>query len=94
MASSTSSTVFQGRPSRVGPDQLGLVVAVHGLGHSVIVGIVDAFSYNYQVAVPSDAVYDRSPLVHEVNLFDLGQKYVDVSTTSNLIEALNTIAEH
>jgi len=49
---------------------------------------VDAFSYNYKVAVPSDAVYDRSPLVHEVNLFDVGQKYADVSTTAELMDSL------
>ena len=52
---------------------------------------VDAFSYNYKVAVPSDAVYDRSPLVHEVNLFDMGQKYADVSTTAELLGALEGI---
>lgn len=52
---------------------------------------VDAFSYNYKVAVPSDAVYDRSPLVHEVNLFDMGQKYADVSTTDQLIGSLEKI---
>lgn len=52
---------------------------------------VDAFSYNYKVAVPSDAVYDRSPLVHEVNLFDMGQKYADVSTTDELIGSLEKI---
>lgn len=53
---------------------------------------VDAFSYNYKVAVPSDAVYDRSPLVHEVNLFDMGQKYADVSTTGELLGTLEGIA--
>jgi nicotinamidase-related amidase len=52
---------------------------------------VDAFSYNYKVAVPSDAVYDRSPLVHEVNLFDMGQKYADVSTTDELMTSLRAI---
>lgn len=52
---------------------------------------VDAFSYNYKVAVPFDAVYDRSPLVHEVNLFDMGQKYADVSTTAELVTSLNRI---
>ncbi|QWC84483.1 isochorismatase family protein [Nocardioidaceae bacterium] len=52
---------------------------------------VDAFSYNYKVAVPSDAVYDRSPLVHEVNLFDMGQKYADVSTTDELLSALEGV---
>lgn len=54
---------------------------------------VDAFSYNYKVTVPSDAVYDRSPLVHEVNLFDLQQKYADVTTTRELIEQLKGLGE-
>lgn len=53
--------------------------------------VVDAFSYNYKVAVPSDAVYDRSPVVHEVNLFDIGQKYADVSTTAELTERLRAL---
>ncbi len=52
---------------------------------------VDAFSYNFKVAVPSDAVYDRSPLVHEVNLFDIGQKYADVSATNELMTSLRAI---
>lgn len=50
--------------------------------------VVDAFSYNYKVAVPADAVYDRSPVVHEVNLFDIGQKYADVSSTDELLTNL------
>lgn len=53
--------------------------------------VVDAFSYNYRVAVPSDAVYDRSPLIHEVNLFDIDQKYADVTTTEELIERLRPL---
>lgn len=50
--------------------------------------VADAFSYNFRVSVPADAVYDRSPVVHEVNLFDMAQKYADVTTTSALLEAL------
>ncbi|MDX2357264.1 isochorismatase family protein [Dietzia sp. PP-33] len=53
--------------------------------------VVDAFSYNYKVAVPSDAVYDRSPVVHEVNLFDMAQKYADVSTTEDLMASLDEL---
>jgi maleamate amidohydrolase len=39
---------------------------------------VDAFSYGFKVGVVSDAVYDRTDLVHDVSLFDLAQKYADV----------------
>lgn len=56
--------------------------------------VVDAFSYNYRVAVPSDAVYDRSPVVHEVNLFDMEQKYADVATTDVLLDQLRSLPAH
>ncbi|MGW0003186.1 isochorismatase family protein [Nocardia grenadensis] len=53
--------------------------------------VVDAFAYNFKVTVPADAVYDRSPLVHEVNLFDMAQKYADVTTTPELVDRLRTL---
>ncbi|QPP05870.1 isochorismatase family protein [Streptomyces bathyalis] len=53
--------------------------------------VTDAFSLNFRVAVPSDAVYDRSPVVHEVNLFDMAQKYADVSTTAELLPRLRAL---
>lgn len=46
--------------------------------------VVDAFSLNFRAVVPSDAVYDRSPAVHQVNLFDMAQKYADVTTAADL----------
>ncbi|GAA3862883.1 isochorismatase family protein [Streptomyces sedi] len=55
--------------------------------------VADAFSYNFRVAVPSDAVYDRSPVVHEVNLFDMAQKYADVSTTEQLLPRLVALSD-
>jgi maleamate amidohydrolase len=55
--------------------------------------VADAFSYNFRVAVPADAVYDRSPVVHEVNLFDMAQKYADVTTTDALIAQLGGVRE-
>lgn len=50
--------------------------------------VADAFSYNFRVSVPADAVYDRSPVVHEANLFDMAQKYADVMTTDALLAKL------
>ena len=55
--------------------------------------VIDAFSYNYRVSVPSDACYDRSQVIHDVNLFDLDQKYADVSTTDEIIETLGGIGK-
>jgi nicotinamidase-related amidase len=53
--------------------------------------VVDAFSYNFRVAVPSDAVYDRSAVSHAVNLFDMSEKYADVMTTAECVETLAAI---
>ncbi len=53
--------------------------------------VVDAFSYNFRVGVPSDAVYDRSETSHAVNLFDLASKYAEVAPTQDLIAKLKTV---
>jgi isochorismate hydrolase len=50
--------------------------------------VVDAFSYNFRVMVPSDAVYDRGATSHAVNLFDMAEKYADVMTTEACEAAL------
>lgn len=50
--------------------------------------VVDAFSYNFRVMVPSDCVYDRSATSHAVNLFDMASKYADVETSADLLERL------
>jgi maleamate amidohydrolase len=50
--------------------------------------VVDAFAFNFRVAVPHDAVYDRSATSHAVNLFDMASKYADVSSTDDLLAAL------
>ena len=54
--------------------------------------VVDAFSYNFRVVVPSDCVYDRSATSHAVNLFDMASKYADVAPAAEVIEKLNTTA--
>lgn len=53
--------------------------------------VVDAFSLNFKVNVPEDAVYDRSQVSHAVNLFDMSEKYADVLSTAQLIEKLKEI---
>jgi nicotinamidase-related amidase len=54
--------------------------------------VVDAFAFNFRVAVPHDAVYDRGPTSHAVNLFDMSEKYADVSSTDELLLELGKIA--
>ena len=46
--------------------------------------VLDAFSLNYKIVVPEDAVYDRSFTSHAINLFDISEKYADVMTSNQL----------
>ena len=61
-----------------------LVVTGSTTSGCVRASVVDAFAYNFRVVVPHDAVYDRTPTVHKVNLFDMAQKYADVTSTDEL----------
>ncbi|MDA0368272.1 MAG: isochorismatase family protein [Proteobacteria bacterium] len=53
--------------------------------------VVDAFAFNFRVAVPEEAVYDRSKVSHAVNLFDMSEKYADVMPTKDLLSRLSNI---
>lgn len=50
--------------------------------------VVDAFSYNFRVTVVGDATFDRSDVVHDVNLFDMDQKYADVRMLADVLADL------
>lgn len=73
----------------------------HGIDTVVVAGcttsgcvrgtVVDAFSLNFKVAVPTECVYDRGQTSHKVNLFDMAQKYADVMPTGELITQLRAI---
>jgi nicotinamidase-related amidase len=54
---------------------------------------IDAFSYNFKVAVVEDGVFDRAETPHKVNLFDLHQKYADVMTSTDVTVYLEQIGE-
>jgi nicotinamidase-related amidase len=54
--------------------------------------VVDGFAYNYKVVVPQECVYDRSPVSHAVNLFDMASKYADVRPTAEVLGLLETLA--
>jgi maleamate amidohydrolase len=50
--------------------------------------VVDGFAYNYRVTVPEECVFDRSPVAHAVNLFDIAYKYGDVMPVKDVMAAL------
>jgi nicotinamidase-related amidase len=51
---------------------------------------VDAYSHGFSVIVVEEATFDRSPLSHKINLFDLSLKYARVLHTD---QALAYLAE-
>lgn len=53
--------------------------------------VVDAFSYNFNVIVPEECVYDRSENSHAVNLWDMNAKYADVLPTAEVIDRLSAL---
>jgi maleamate amidohydrolase len=53
--------------------------------------VTDAFSYNYKVVIPEGCVYDRGRTSHEVNLFDMDQKYASVMETPAVISWLESL---
>lgn len=55
--------------------------------------VVDAFSYNFRVAVVEQCVYDRTDVSHAVNLFDMHSKYADVISMDKAKNYLKSVRE-
>ncbi len=53
--------------------------------------VVDGFAYNWRVLLPHDAVYDRSATSHAVNLFDMSEKYAEVTDTTGALALLKAL---
>ena len=52
--------------------------------------VIDAFSYEYKVALVEECNFDRGEASHAINLFDMNAKYADVIS---LAEAKTYLAE-
>ncbi len=56
----------------------GVIICGESTSGCVRASAVDAYSHGFHVTVVEECCFDRSPLSHKVNLFDLHQKYADV----------------
>jgi nicotinamidase-related amidase len=54
---------------------------------------IDAFSYNYRVAVIEEGCFDRSQASHALSLCDLHAKYADVVTLDGAIAFVNGLPQ-
>ena len=55
-----------------------LIVCGETTSGCVRASAVDAYSYGFHTVVVEECCFDRSPLSHKINLFDLHHKYADV----------------
>lgn len=53
--------------------------------------VVDAFSYNYRVAVIEEACVDRSQASHAMSLCDVQAKYADVVKLADALSFLRSL---
>jgi maleamate amidohydrolase len=71
--------------------QLGvrsLIVCGESTSGCVRASVVDAFSHGFHVALAEEACFDRSPISHKVNLFDMHHKYADVMRVDEIVAAI------
>ena len=80
---------------------LGSVFNFHRIDTLVVTGgstsgcvratVVDAFSYNYRVAMVEEGCFDRSQASHAMTLCDLGAKYADIVKTDEVLSYFDTL---
>jgi len=69
-----------------------LIICGESTSGCVRASTVDAYSYAFHNVVVEECTYDRSPLSHKVNLFDLHHKYADVMHVDEVIAHLEGLA--
>jgi maleamate amidohydrolase len=65
-----------------------LVVVGVSTSGCVRAAVTDAFSHNFRILVPEEAVGDRSASAHRANLFDMDMKFADVEPLADVLTAL------
>jgi nicotinamidase-related amidase len=89
------ASIFEGTPLRSHLALMGirtLVVMGEATSGCVRASVVEGFSSGYHVNVVEECVFDRAPLTHKVNLFDMHHKYADVMHAEEVVEHFGKIA--
>jgi maleamate amidohydrolase len=55
--------------------------------------VIDAFSYDYRVAVAEEATFDRGEASHAMALFDMDMKYANVAPVDEIVGYLDALAQ-
>ncbi len=56
--------------------------------------VIDAFSYNYNVAVVEECTFDRGQASHKINLFDMHMKYADVVSLEETLDYVRGLPDN
>jgi maleamate amidohydrolase len=89
------ASIFQGTPLVSHLNYLGiksLIVCGESTSGCVRASCVDAYSVGFHVSLVEECTFDRSAIIHKVNLFDLHHKYVDVMKLDEVVAHLDTSA--
>ena len=54
--------------------------------------VVDAVQSGFNTLVPADCCADRAKAPHDANLYDMGQKYADVTDSEDILAWLQSVA--
>jgi maleamate amidohydrolase len=85
------ASAFFGTPLVAHLTQLGVqsvIVCGESTSGCVRASAVDAYSQGYHVVLVEECCFDRSPLSHKVNLFDMHHKYADVIGVDSVVAHL------
>lgn len=70
-----------------------LIVLGESTSGCVRASVVDAFSHGFKVIVCEEAVFDRSPLSHQMSLFDMHHKYATVASLDRVLAYVGNRSE-
>ncbi|MEK9677845.1 MAG: isochorismatase family protein [Rhodospirillaceae bacterium] len=70
-----------------------LIVCGESTSGCVRTSVLDAYSYGFHISIVEECVFDRSELIHKVNLFDMHHKYADVMKLNEVLAHLAGLTE-
>jgi nicotinamidase-related amidase len=90
------ASIFEGTPLKSHLALMGvrtLIVLGEATSGCVRASVVEGFSAGYHINVVEECTFDRAPLTHKVNLFDMHHKYADVMHVEDVLTHLGTLAK-
>jgi maleamate amidohydrolase len=69
-----------------------LILVGGSTSNCIRVTAVDSMQYNFFTIVPQEAVYDRLPAAHKLNLVDINRSYGDVVPVDEVLSYLATVS--